>query len=118
MIVSRPGPRWRLQRSQALRNWAVPANSKSLKLRLWTLLGSACLRRSWPRCAPSSSDASAAAASSAVENSVTLVVRRIGGRGRDRDRRFPTIICSPRRPFSLPSSRWLRRARRNEGRTG
>ncbi|KAG1334541.1 hypothetical protein COCNU_03G006600 [Cocos nucifera] len=112
LSVSIPGPRWRLQRPQELRNGAVPAKSKSLKLRRCALLGAVCLRR-W---CPPSSDASDAAARSASENTVTLVDRRIGGR-----RRFPGSIFRLRRAAlssrSSPFAGFGER-RSNEGRRG
>ncbi|RWW42166.1 hypothetical protein BHE74_00052315 [Ensete ventricosum] len=101
MKVSDPGPRGRLQRPQAIRNWAVVSNvRKSLKLRRWTILGGisnvAALCRSrcwnpWLRRMPSRESAAAeATARLATESSVMLVVRRMGG-------------CSPL-PRSIPTS--------------
>ncbi|RWW27681.1 hypothetical protein GW17_00007880 [Ensete ventricosum] len=94
-------PRGRLQRPQAIRNWAVVSNvRKSLKLRRWTILGGisnvAALCRSrcwnpWLRRMPSRESAAAeATARLATESSVMLVVRRMGG-------------CSPL-PRSIPTS--------------
>ncbi|RRT66441.1 hypothetical protein B296_00026610 [Ensete ventricosum] len=106
MKVSKPGPRRRLQRPQAIRNLVVVSIvPKSPKLRRWTILGgpsssgplrlSRCWHLRWRRIPSLPSDA---AATSSQENSVILVVRLIGGRVR-----FPRrIAASPLSP--VPST--------------